>query len=419
MTDANPAPTAPEELIADVAILGGGPGGLAVVLALDHLRREGERVPSVVLVDPVRRSGRDRTWCFWDAPDGAVSRLVDGAVRRRWRRALVVAPGGRVLDLDLDPLRYCLVASDDYYSLAARAAARIGVRFVEAGAGDVDASPGPDGRIRVALERGASGPGPGAVRARWVLDCRPAPPSRPGRTRWLQHFAGWSADGVPDGDACVLMDFRAPQPARGVGFGYVLPAAQPDGRALVEYTVFGRADDAPGTDYAAATAEYLALRPVLGAPSADVAAPPHETGGIPMADAVPFRGRGPVLRLGATAGATRASTGYAFAAMQRQGLAVAADLLAGRTPRVPAAYPRRHRWMDAVLLRALDARLIAGADLFVRLFDAHPPARVLRFLDGLTTPVEELQIMASAPQLPMIRATVADARARLTRSRRS
>ncbi|MFN8074313.1 MAG: lycopene cyclase family protein [Kineosporiaceae bacterium] len=397
------------DLEVDVAVLGGGPAGLGVVLALDALRAGGATVPTVALVDPVRRAGRDRTWCFWDAPDGAVSRLVDGAVRRRWRHAVVASPGGRVLDLDLDPLRYCLVASDDYYALADAAAARLGVRHVRAAAASV--TPRPRGAV-VALD----GDGvPAAVRARWVLDARPAAPARPARTRWLQHFAGWSAQGVPDGDRCVLMDFRAPQPPRGLGFGYVLPAAMPGGAALVEYTVFGPHTHAEGTDYAAATRAYLDLPPLLGAPhpAGGELGPPEEVGAIPMTDARPARGSGPVLRLGATAGATRGSTGYAFAAMQRQAVAVAADLAAGRAPRVPAAYPRRHRWMDAVLLRALDREYLSGPDLFVRLFEAHPAHRVLRFLDGLTTPAEELAIMWSAPTLPMVRATLGDTRDRL------
>src|SRR3712207_9285871 len=59
-----------------------------------------------------------------------------------------------------------------------------------------------------------------------------------------------------------------------------------------------------------------------------------EDGAIPMTDAVHARRVGRrVLRLGTAGGATRASTGYTFAAMQRQAAAVAADLLVGRPPR--------------------------------------------------------------------------------------
>src|SRR3712207_7859322 len=87
-----------------------------------------------------------------------------------------------------------------------------------------------------------------------------------------------------------------------------------------------------------------------------------EDGAIPMADAVLARRVGRrVFRLGTAGGATRASTGYTFAAMQRQAAAVARALGEGREPLPPAPYPRRHRWMDAVLLRALDRGHAEGA----------------------------------------------------------
>ena len=47
-----------------------------------------------------------------------------------------------------------------------------------------------------------------------------------------------------------------------------------------------------------------------------------------------------------------------------------------------------------------------GADVFVRLFRAHPAERVLRFLDGSTTPAEDLAVMRSAPRAAMVRAAL-------------
>ncbi|MER6594449.1 lycopene cyclase family protein, partial [Micromonospora purpureochromogenes] len=77
------------------------------------------------------------------------------------------------------------------------------------------------------------------------------------------------------------------------------------------------------------------------------------------------------------------------------------------------AYPRRHRWMDAVALRALDRRAVGGPEFFDRLFDRNPAQRVLRFLDGATTPAEDLAVMRSSPLLPMTSAVVGDAVGRL------
>jgi lycopene beta-cyclase len=71
--------------------------------------------------------------------------------------------------------------------------------------------------------------------------------------------------------------------------------------------------------------------------------------------------------------------------------------------------------MDSVMLRALDAGHVDGPRLFARLLTQNPSPRVLRFLDGRSTPLDELRIMASAPTLPMARATVENAVGRARR----
>ena len=62
--------------------------------------------------------------------------------------------------------------------------------------------------------------------------------------------------------------------------------------------------------------------------------------------------------------------------------------------------------MDSVLLRALDRGFVDGPSLFTRLLLGNPPQRVLRFLDGNTSVLEELAIMRATPTLAMARATV-------------
>ena len=218
-----------------------------------------------------------------------------------------------------------------------------------------------------------------------------------------------------DASAPVLMDFSVPQPparrdGAGVAFGYVLPDDARTG--LVEYTQFSRSR-LSDVEYDKALAEYLDAR-YGGAGGYDVSE--VEDGAIPMTDAVHARRVGRrVLRLGTAGGATRGSTGYTFAAMQRQAAHVAADLVAGRPPATPPAYPARHRWMDSVLLRALDRGLVDGPELFTRLLLGNPPARVLRFLDGRTSRLDELRVMTTTPTVPMARATLDDAVARVRR----
>ncbi len=381
----------------DVAVVGAGGAGLNLVLELDRrAARGGGAAPSMVLVDPVRHEGADRTWCFWDTDAGDLG----PAVTRSWQRVDVVDRDGRTIRLDLDPLRYLMVSSAGFYALAERAVQRLGVRRIT--------------EPVLAVVDGASAAEvvtpSGRLRARWVFDSRPTAPHRPPRTALLQHFRGWTLrlDGPPaDPDRAVLMDFSVRQPPSGLAFGYVLPTAPQ--RALVEYTVFS-AERLPDPAYDAALRAYLTEHPQVRSWTVEAV----EDGAIPMTDAVHrCRAGRRVFRLGTAGGATRGSTGYTFAAMRRQARAVAAALVEGREPVPPPAYPRRHRWMDAVLLRAIDRGPTDGPQLFVRLFERNPPERILRFLDGTTGLPQDLAVMASAPAATMTRAAAGDAVTRL------
>jgi lycopene beta-cyclase len=387
------------ELDVDVAVVGGGGAGLSLVVALDAQLRPGAgpAAPRIAVVDPVHRQGNDRTWCFWDAGHAGP---VEPAVSRSWNRLDVVRADGAVRRLRIEPWRYAMVHSSDFYALAEASAARLGVRRVDAAVEQVQDGP------RYALVRA----GEQQLRARWVFDSRPQAPRRAGSTALLQHFRGWTVSGAGfEPDVATLMDFTTPQPERGVSFGYCLPLDA--GRALVEYTEFSPRRLASG-EYDRALRSYLQRR----WPGVEPAPERVEDGAIPMTDAVFARRAGQrVFRLGTAGGATRGSTGYTFAAMQRQAAGVAAALLAGRVPLPPRPYPARHRWMDALLLRALDRGLVEGPELFCTLFARNPPLRVLRFLDGVSTPAEELALMSTAPLPAMLRAGAQDIAARLHR----
>ncbi len=383
---------------ADIALVGGGGAASLLLAALD---RHDVTAVKVAVVDPVRKAGQDRTWAFWDTPgDSALEPLLSA----QWPQADIVTTEGR-RTLDLQPLRYAMVRSGPVYELAAAAEKRLGAVRVTEAVGELEE----DGTgVTV---RGADGRE--LVRAGWVLDSRPRKPEKPGRTSWVQHFRGWwlEADApVFDPERAVLMDFRTPQPERGVSFGYVLPVSATF--ALVEYTEFSPAvlDDA---GYDAGLRAYAEL---LGLDLEKVTVREVEDGVIPMTDA-PFEAQpsARVGRIGTAGGATRPSTGFTFSAMRRQAEEIALALKDGLPPLPQPAYPRRHLWMDAVALRAWDRGDVDPVDFFVRLFDRNPAERVLRFLDGSTTLAEDLAVMRSSPLLPMTGAVLGDAKDRLRR----
>ncbi|MET7454336.1 lycopene cyclase family protein [Streptomyces sp. NPDC005574] len=380
-------------LEADVAIVGAGAAGLSLAHRLAR-HAPTARPVSVALVNAPPGALRPprRTWCFWEPDAGP----YDAALTASWQRLRVHAPGGRPIERDIAPLRYKMLRSDDFEDLIARDLASSPlVRGVEAAVETVeDVTGGVRLRARTAEGRAVD------IGARWVFDSRPLGSLPAARTTLLQHFHGWFVRcrrPAFDPDVVGLMDFRTPQPARGLSFGYVLPMSRRE--ALVEYTEFSPAVLAPH-EYRAALRHYT--EDVLRLPDAEIVS--TETGVIPMTDAPFARQSGAsVFRIGTAGGATRPATGYTFAAVQRQTRAVAEALGAGRHPLPPPAHSARSRAMDAVLLRALDSGRVDGAAFFARLFTHVPSARLLRFLDGRTRLLEDLGIGLRTPVLPMLR----------------
>ncbi|MEV6617008.1 lycopene cyclase family protein [Streptomyces sp. NPDC051051] len=380
---------------ADVAIVGAGAAGLSLAYRL--ARADPAHRPSVLLFEPPPGPLRppSRTWCFWEPGPGPYDAVLTAA----WQRLRVHTPEGRTIEDGIAPLRYKMIRSDDFEAFVGRELAhRDHVRRIEATVETVDGTAG-GAEIRARTADGR----PLTVRTRWVFDSRPLGSLPAARTTLLQHFHGWfvrTAQPAFDPASVDLMDFRVPQPPHGLAFGYVLPTSPRE--ALVEYTEFSGAP-LTRTAYEAALDRYT--HGVLGLGAFEVTA--TETGVIPMTDARFARRTAPsVFRIGAAGGATRPSTGYTFAAVQRQTRAVAAALAAGRHPLPPAPHSARSRAMDAVLLRALDSGRVGGAEVFSRLFSRVPAERLLRFLDGRTRLHEDLSVGARTPVLPMLRSVM-------------
>ncbi len=383
----------------DLAVVGLGAAGAS----LAH-RLAGTGARFAVWEAPASSAARtqERTWCTWgpgagpDAGPGPFGPLVAA----RWSRLRVVAPGGAVLHLDLGGWRYRMLRSTDVERAVRARLAAAGVPLVEAVVDELVPAPG---GVRV---------GVGGPLARAVLDTRPVPlPRAPGTTTLLQHFLGHrvrAARPVFDPGAVTLMDFRVPQPAGGVAFGYVLPTSERE--ALVEYTEFS-AGLLTGAQYRerldawTERAGFGALE-VLGT----------EHGVIPMTDAsFPGSDVPGVVRFGAAAGAVRPSTGYAFSVLQRQADALAARVAAGAPPVPPRPHGRRHLLMDAVLLAGIASGRLDGAAVLWRLFERNPVQRVLGFLDGATGPADDVRLMASSPRVPMLGAVAELGRRRALR----
>ncbi|MEU9647432.1 lycopene cyclase family protein [Streptomyces sp. NPDC048110] len=372
----------------DAIVVGGGAAGLCLAHRLTETR-----TATLTLIEPPDGTLRPaaRTWCYWNAGDDG----LEEAVSASWSVLRVHGADGRPVIVEPAAFTYRMVRSGDFERLVHDRLTRSdGGRVLRATAESVRSVRG-GAEVRCTLPGGWSL----TLRARRVFDSRPLPALPPARTRLVQHFRGWfvrTDTGRFDPAIADLMDFRVPQPAHGLAFGYVLPLA-PD-RALVEYTEFSR-NTLTIEEYESALDHYC--RDILGLRTFTVER--TEQGAIPMTDAhFPRRAGTAVFRIGTAGGATRPATGYTFAAAQRQSRAIAAALRDGRGT-VPAPHGRRARAMDAILLRALDSGRIDGPDFFTNLFRRVPAERLLRFLDGGTSLREEWGIGLRTPVRPMLR----------------
>ena len=310
-------PRGADQARARVTIVGLGAAGTSLAWRL-----VGSGVPFEVVEAPAGATQRtqDRTWSTWGpGGPGPFGHLVTAS----WSRVRVVASDS--VTADLGSWRYRMLHSTDLDRAVRARLAEHGVPVREEVVEDLT------------VLRGQ------------VVDTRPVPVPRTGRTLLWQHFLGHrvrTQRPVFDPRTVTLMDFRVPQPAGGVAFGYVLPTSSTE--ALVEYTEFS-ADLLTRRGYRDKLGEYL-QRLDTG---------PHEVlgvehGVIPMTDArFPGSGDPQVLRWGANSGSVRPSTGYSFSALQRQADQLAAQAAGGEALTLPRAHRRRHLAMDSLVLQAL------------------------------------------------------------------
>jgi lycopene beta-cyclase len=385
-------------------------GGLSALSLADRLASTpGLQDRSLLIVDPDDPTREHRTWCFWaEAPT-----RYDALAYRRWGRLRLVNGAG-THTLDLAPYHYQMIRALDFYAdVRGRLAARPNITFR---ADRVTRLEDNAQGTQAHLESG------GLAVGRWVFDSRFRPvdarralePVRAAETRaWAglpqlaaaleaaryhclcQHFVGWLVQTERpafDPAAATFFDFRTDH-QREWRFFYVLPLDAD--RALVEYVTLSAADAEQ------ALAHYLGR--VLNVGPYQVLA--RERGANPLTDRpFPRRTGQRTLTLGTAGGRVKPSSGYAFTRIQRDAEAITRSLARHGHPFDLPADAGFYRLCDSLMLDVIQRQGHLAAPLFSRLFARNPPARVLRFLDERTSPLDNLRLMATMPPGLMLRA---------------
>lgn len=360
----------------DFIMAGGGVAGLSLAY---HLVLSPLRDRSILIIDRDAKDRNDRTLCFWT--DQAT--LFDAAVCRSWNRLRFVGEHIEKV-IDLGAYRYKMIRGIDFYRFARqKLSVYPNVEFLQ---GKIDQIG--DGEACASVTVGTQ-----AYTGKWVFDslfrlARFAPD--PARYHYLQqHFRGWEIETTEtafDPQIATLFDFRTPQKNE-MRFFYVLPLSER--RALVEYVLLNRED----TDQALKT--YI--ENVLGINDYRVVA---EEGGInPLTD-YPFRRQTGkrVMTIGTPGGRAKPSSGYAFGRIQQDSAAIVRSLLQTGHPFGVPPDSRFFGLCDSLMLQVMSRQGEQIKPIFTTMFQKNSIRRIFRFLDGITSPLESLALIASMPR---------------------
>lgn len=367
--------------MASVAILGGGCAGLSLAEGLCDAFRDVE----VTIFEPRRELIHDRTWCFWRFEKTPYEELA----AHEWTTCLVKSPQVETR-VDCRTVPYLHLPSRRFYdTVQSRLAAHPRVRL--AFGTRVDELREDDSGVHV-LSSGDTGTAEDTFTM--VFDSRPpeaAVGPHDGATL-IQHFVGREVvfdDDRFDPETVTLMDFDIAQDD-GLHFMYVLPFSSR--RGLIESTFMTPPGDRT-PDYDRQLDDYITRR--FGGTPARIER--TERGRLPMhAGLLAPTASARVWPIGTRSGAARASTGYAFEAIQRDTARVIRALRRGGSRPRPPRSPLMDV-LDRIVLTLLAQRPDRGPELFATLFRDAPSASLLRFLSDRASPRDVLAVIRAMP----------------------
>ena len=369
---------------ADLLILGGGCAGLSLATRLAMTSAS----LKVIVVEPRTRYVEDRTWCGWRAAPHPYLDCV-AASWPQWR----LAHGGDSILRGSETYPYEMISAAQFYE---HSCSKIysSTSVALAMGTSADAVVEDDESVIASLADGRE------LRARWAVDTRPRRQTLQFPSLW-QNFVGYEIQADQSwtarlGTSPVLMDFQ-PAGSAVLQFMYVLPLGEH--RFLCEWTRFSLRHGET-EEIEAALRGWLQSHgchpTMLGR---------RESGSLPMSVVPPPNPESRIIPAGTLGGSMRASTGYAFHAIQRWADRCVASLAAGRTP-VPPMRSSMLDFLDEVFLTALQDRSVAPETVFVKLFARTQPEALVRFLSGMPQSRDILPVMASLPWIPFSKAAL-------------
>ena len=370
----------------DIVFAGAGLAGLSLAARLAALPDP----PRMLLVDPLQNDTSDRTWCHWQLHES----IFDDAITHRWQRWSVDKNHDQTAVGSTD-IPYVRIPSDRFRQIAwERIKACPRAEFLRGMS--VASIEEVSDRAVVHLSDSRR------IESSWVFDSRPL---QNDNAPWRQIFRGLelhSPETKLGTSTVTLMDFQSAGP-EGVRFFYVLPLDAHT--ALVEDTWLVPSHKTPAFSDDA----------IVSYASKNLAQTHwqirhQEEGNLPMgfspsASSAVEKKR--IIPWGTTAGAVRASSGYAFSRIQAASERMASAWQRTGYPDPAAVHGSAFLdWMDRVFLRAMTDQPERVPEYFARLFQRVAPDALVRFLESEPRPADILQVMRALPLGPFLRAAL-------------
>ena len=363
----------------DYIFAGTGLSALMTVYEMVLSKKFSEK--KILLLDADLKRTNDRTWCFWEKPNGRYENLV----HKKWDVA-VFSNETYTRDLDLKPYQYKMIQGLDFYKFVFEIISE--EKNIEFSNQKIVSFQEEDNHVFVKTETEE-------LSCHKLFNSIFNPKEILEQDKYpllQQHFIGWkikSSEAVFTPEKATFMDFSVAQKGN-TRFMYVLPSSENE--ALIEYTLFSK-ELLPKEEYEDAIKDYIEN---LGIKNYEILE--KEDGNIPMTSYQFWNKNAKnILNIGSAGGWTKASTGYTFKSASKKSKALVSFLVQENDFR--KFYKRTKFWFyDLLLLDILAQKNQVGSSIFSAMFKKGNPSLIFKFLDEETTFSEDIQVILKCPK---------------------
>jgi len=334
----------------------------------------------ILILDKVKKTGNDRTWCFWENKNGD----WDAILNHSWKS--IIFKGDSIAEtLSIKPYQYKMIRSTDFYDkIWGEISKHENIEYKTESVKQVQQ----ETNLGIVITELSTYSSKNIINSILFTDAYKKQKQFP---VLQQHFVGYfvkTKSPVFDESSATFMDFTIPQKGN-TRFMYILPYAKDE--ALFEYTLFSK-DLLKYETYTDAIKEYLQEKNIT-----DYEIIEKEQGSIPMTSYKFWKSNSKnVIHIGTAGGWSKASTGFTFKNIDKK----TSNLIQHLKQQKPlnTFYKTNRFWFyDLLLLDILSQKNQLGAAIFSKMFKSISPQLIFKFLDEETNFAEELKIFSKMP----------------------